>query len=37
MWQSNVCNGQQKAFMFSMTMRAVLLFVVELGGDLRGC
>ncbi|MCF6103163.1 DUF2165 family protein [Mesorhizobium muleiense] len=35
MWQSNVCNGQQKAFMFYMTMRAVLIFAVRLDCDLR--
>ncbi|TIL64550.1 DUF2165 family protein [Mesorhizobium sp.] len=35
MWQPNVCNGQQKAFMFCMTMLAVLIYVVERDGDLR--
>jgi predicted small integral membrane protein len=34
-WQSNVCNGQQKAFMIYLTMLAVLIFVVERDGDLR--
>ncbi|MER8484734.1 DUF2165 family protein [Mesorhizobium sp. M1322] len=35
MWQSNIWNGQQKAFMFYMTMLAVLIFVVQPNGDLR--
>jgi len=34
-WQSNICNGQQKAFMFYMTMLAVRIFVVKLDCDLR--
>ncbi|PAQ01107.1 DUF2165 family protein [Mesorhizobium mediterraneum] len=32
---SSVWNGQQKAFMFYMTMLAVLIFVVQPDGDLR--
>ncbi|WP_280178810.1 hypothetical protein [Mesorhizobium delmotii] len=32
-WQPNICNGQQKAFMFYML--AVRIFVVKLDCDLR--
>lgn len=35
MWQSNVCSGQQKTFMFYMTMLAVPIFAVRLDCDLR--
>ncbi|MBZ9808374.1 MULTISPECIES: DUF2165 family protein [unclassified Mesorhizobium] len=35
MWQSSIWNGQQKAFMFYMTMLAVLIFVIQPDGDLR--
>ena len=35
MWQSSIWNGQQKAFMFYMTMLAVLIFVIQPDSDLR--
>jgi predicted small integral membrane protein len=35
MWQSDTWNGQQKAFMFYMTMLTVLIFVIQPDGDLR--
>ena len=35
MWQSSTWNGQQKAFMFYMTMLTVLIFVIQPDGDLR--
>jgi predicted small integral membrane protein len=35
MWQSSIWNGQQKAFMFYMTMLAVLIIVIQPDGDLR--
>ncbi|TIS47650.1 DUF2165 family protein [Mesorhizobium sp.] len=36
MWQSSIWNGQQKAFMFYITMLAALIFVIQPDGDLRG-